>query len=149
MSLRHAMAVFLALGFLIDMARAGNNGIDSRASPYSVTQTMERLKAVLQTKGIRIFARINHSGEAQRVGLSLRHQELLIFGNPQAGTPLMQAVPTIGLDLPLKALVWQDNNGQVWVSWNKPDYLIQRYALDTSYVKNLSPISGLIDAALK
>ena len=124
-------------------------GLTQRTSPYSVADTLDRLDAVLREKDIKVFARIDHSGEAQGAGLSLRPTQLLIFGNPKAGTPLMQAAPTVGLDLPMKVLAWQDDQGQVQVAWNSPDYLIGRHGLDAAYVRNLAAINGLIDAALK
>lgn len=141
-------AVLLVLVPLIAQA-ANDNGLLSRASPYPVAETLDRLEAVLKAKGVKVFARIDHAAEAQSAGLNLRPTQLLIFGHPKAGTPLMQAAPTIGLDLPMKALAWQDEQGQVHVTWNSPDYLIQRHGLDTAYVKNLAAIGGLIDAALK
>ncbi|TXH73963.1 DUF302 domain-containing protein [Thiobacillus sp.] len=128
---------------------ANGSGLVSRSSPYPVAETMDRLEAVLHAKGIKVFARIDHAAEAQSVGLSLRPTQLLIFGNPKAGTPLMQAAPTIALDLPMKVLAWQDDRGQVHVDWNSPDFLIQRHGMDSVYSKNLAAIGGLVDAALK
>ncbi len=128
---------------------AGDPGLLSRPSPYPVAETLDRLETVLRSKGVKVFARIDHSAEAQGAGLTLRPTQLLIFGNPKAGTPLMQASPSIGLDLPMKALAWQDAQGQVHVTWNSPEFLIQRHGLSTDYAVNLSAISGLIDAALK
>jgi uncharacterized protein (DUF302 family) len=93
-----------------------NNGIISQPSPYSVTETIDRLEAVLQAKGITIFARIDQQAEAEKVGLSLSPTQLLLFGNPKAGTPLMVAEPTIALDLPLKVLLWEAADGKVWLS---------------------------------
>ena len=125
-----------------------NNGITSQPSPYSVPETIDRLAAILRAKGITIFARIDQQLEAKKVGLSLRPTQLLLFGNPQAGTPLMVAAPTIALDLPLKALAWEAANGRVWLSYNDPNYLKQRFSLSDDLVKNIAVITPLIDLAL-
>ncbi|MEH2091836.1 DUF302 domain-containing protein [Nostoc sp.] len=114
-----------------------NNGIISQLSQYSVPVTIDRLEAVLQVKGITIFARIDQQAEAEKVGLSLCPTQLLLFGNPKAGTSLMVAEPTIALalDLPLKVLVWEATDGKVWVSYNDPNYLKQRFSLSDELVK--------------
>jgi uncharacterized protein (DUF302 family) len=124
------------------------NGIISHPSPYSVTETIDRLAAVLQAKGITIFIRINQQAEAEKVGLSLLPTQLLLFGNPNAGTPLMVAEPTIALDLPLKALAWSAADGKVWLSYNDPIYLQQRFSLADELVKNIAVIAPLIQQAL-
>ncbi len=129
--------------------QAADSGLLSRTSPYPVVETLDRLAAVLKAKDVKVFARIDHAAAAQGAGLTLRPAQLLIFGNPKAGTPLMQAAPSIGLDLPMKVLAWQDTQGQTHVTWNTPDYLIQRHGLDAAYVKNLAAVSGLIEAAIK
>jgi uncharacterized protein (DUF302 family) len=128
---------------------ADNTGLVSRVSPYPVTETLDRLEAVLKSKGVKIFARIDHAAEAQGAGMSLRPTQLLIFGNPKAGTPLMRANPSIGLDLPMKALAWQDAQGLVQLTWNSPEYLTGRHGLDAEFNKNLAAVGGLIEAALK
>ena len=125
-----------------------NNGIVSLSSPYSVTETIDRLAAILQAKGITIFARIDQQTEAEKVGLNLCPTQLLLFGNPQAGTPLMLAAPTIALDLPLKALAWSAADGKVWLSYNDPNYLKQRFSLSDDLVKNIAVITPLIERAL-
>ncbi|MEH2251319.1 DUF302 domain-containing protein [Nostoc sp.] len=125
-----------------------NNGIISQLSQYSVPVTIDRLEAVLQVKGITIFARINQQAEAEKVGLSLCPTQLLLFGNPKAGTSLMVAEPTIALDLPLKALAWEATDGKVWVSYNDPNYLKQRFSLSDELVKNIAMIAPLIYQAL-
>jgi uncharacterized protein (DUF302 family) len=124
------------------------NGIISQPSPYSVPETIDRLAAVLQTKSITIFARIDQQTEAEKVGLSLRPTQLLLFGNPNAGTPLMVAEPTIALDLPLKTLAWEAADGKVWLSYNDPSYLQQRFSLSDELVKNIAVIAPLIQQAL-
>ena len=125
-----------------------NNGIISQPSQYSVSATIDRLEAVLQAKGITIFARIDQQAEAEKVGLSLRPTQLLLFGNPQAGTPLMVAEPAIALDLPLKILAWEAADGKVWLSYNDPNYLKQRFSLSDELVKNIAVIEPLIHQAL-
>ena len=109
-------------------------GLVSIQSGNSVKVTIDRLEAMLKNKGITVFARIDHAAAAAAVGMPLRPTELLIFGDPRAGTPLMQADQTIGLELPLKALVWEDASGATWISYNDPVWLAQRHALgdDTS-----------------
>jgi uncharacterized protein (DUF302 family) len=125
-----------------------NNGIISQPSPYSVTETIDRIETVLQAKGITIFARIDQQVEAEKVGLSLNPTQLLLFGNPKAGTPLMVAEPTIALDLPLKVLAWQATDGKVWLSYNDPLYLQQRFSLTDELVRNIDVITPLIHQAL-
>jgi uncharacterized protein (DUF302 family) len=124
------------------------NGIISQSSPYSVPETIDRLVAVLQAKSITIFARIDQKVEAEKVGLSLLPTQLLLFGNPQAGTPLMVAEPTIALDLPLKVVAWEAADGKVWLSYNDPNYLKQRYSLPDELMKNIDVIPSLIHQAL-
>ena len=124
------------------------NGIISQPSPYSVPETIDRLTAILQAKGITIFARIDQQTEAEKVGLNLCPTQLLLFGNPQAGTPLMVAVPTIALDLPLKALAWSAADDTVWLSYNDPNYLKQRFSLSDDLVKNIAVITPLIERSL-
>jgi uncharacterized protein (DUF302 family) len=130
------------------MIMNANNGIISQPSSYSVTGTIDRLAAILQAKDITIFVRIDQQAEAEKVGLSLRPTQLLLFGNPQAGTPLMVAEPTIALDLPLKALAWEAADGKVWLSYNDPIYLQQRFSLSDELVKNIAVIAPLIQQAL-
>ncbi|HEY9602876.1 MAG TPA: DUF302 domain-containing protein [Allocoleopsis sp.] len=126
-----------------------NNGIISQPSPYSVTETIDRIEAILQAKGITIFARIDQQAEAEKVGLSLRPIQLLLFGNPKAGTPLMVAEPTIALDLPLKILAWEAADSKVWLSYNDPNYLKQRFSLCDELVKNIAVIAPLVEQALR
>ncbi len=130
------------------MIMNANHGIISQPSPYSVTETLDRLEAILRSKGITIFARLDQQIEAEKVGLNLRPTQLLLFGNPKAGTPVMAAVPLIAIDLPLKVLAWQDEIGQVWLSYNAPDYLQQRFSLSDELAQNLGSIETLIKQAL-
>jgi uncharacterized protein (DUF302 family) len=119
-------------------------GIITVASPYTVDETVERLEAAIRARGLTLFATVDHSGEAARVGLTLRPTKLLIFGSPVAGTPLMVAAPLLALDLPLKALVWQDDTGRVRVSYNSPAYLGQRHHLPEALLPNIAGIEPLI-----
>jgi uncharacterized protein (DUF302 family) len=125
------------------------DGITSRPSSRSVLETLDRLEAVLRAKAITIFCRIDHSDEAKKVGLTLRPTQVLIFGNPKGGTGVMQAAPTSAIDLPLKALAWQDDNGQVWLSYNDPAYLAHRFGLTDAQIAPLAGIGGLIEESLK
>jgi uncharacterized protein (DUF302 family) len=111
------------------MSTSQESGIVDMASPYSVADTVQRLVHVLEQAGVKIFARIDQQDAAQEAGVTMRPMILVLFGNPKAGTPLMQAYPTLAIDLPLKALVWEDANGRVWVSTNSPQYLQQRHGM--------------------
>jgi uncharacterized protein (DUF302 family) len=104
-------------------------GVESRASPFSVGDTTERVVRVLEQAGMTIFAQIDQQGAAQAVGLAMRPMILILFGNPKGGTPLMQSYPTLAIDLPLKVLVWEDADGRVWVSTNSSDYIQRRHGL--------------------
>ena len=120
-----------------------NNGIVDKPSSHSVDETVERLKGILQVKGVTLFALVDHSGEAEKAGLKMRPTKLLIFGNPKAGTPLMQAAPGSAIDLPLKILVWEDANQKVWVSYNSPAYLQERHGLPEGLMSNIAVVEGL------
>jgi uncharacterized protein (DUF302 family) len=121
----------------------------SSPSPFAVDATLERLKSSVQSHHLTLFAQIDHSDEAERVGLTMPEAHLLIFGSPQAGTPLMIASPLLALELPLKALVWQDQVGQVWVSYDSSAYLASRFAIPAELVKNIAGIAGVIAGALQ
>jgi uncharacterized protein (DUF302 family) len=122
-------------------------GIVDVASHHSVSQSLDRLESIVKAKAIIVFARIDHSGEAAKVGLSMRPAVLLIFGNPKAGTPLMKASPSMALDLPLKVLAWEDEKGRVWLSYNSPTYLQKRHGLGEELVKNIAGIRSLVEWA--
>jgi uncharacterized protein (DUF302 family) len=122
-------------------------GIVDRPSPHSVDQTVERLEAILREKGILLFALVDHGGEAAKVGMKMPPTKLLIFGKPQAGTPLMLAAPRIAIDLPLKILVWEDVEGQVWVSANSAEYLRARHGLAPEHLPTLAVVEALVAAA--
>lgn len=147
--MKHLLAAMLFAITPVAVQAADTAGLANRVSPYPVAETLDRLEAILKAKGVKIFARIDHAAEAQGVGMSLRPTQLLIFGNPKAGTPLMRANQSIGLDLPMKALAWQDAQGQVQLTWNSPEYLTGRHGLDAEFNKNLAAVGGLIEAALK
>ena len=124
-----------------------HDGIVDRPSAHSVQQTVDRLLAILRDKGIALFAQIDHSGEARKAGFEMRPTMLLIFGNPKAGTPLMLASPSSAIDLPLKLLVWEDAGGQVWISFNSPEYLRDRHHLPEELMRNIGVAALLADAA--
>jgi uncharacterized protein (DUF302 family) len=111
------------------VALADDNGLISIKSFHSVKSTADRLENVLEAKGMTVFTRINHAEGAKKVEKTLRPTELIIFGNPKVGTPLMQCEQTIAIDLPQKALIWQDESGQVWLTYNNPGYLVKRHAI--------------------
>lgn len=145
-------ALFIGLTLSVTLAAnpiAQENGIVSVPSNHSVDETVQNIKNILQAKGIALFALIDHSGEAEKVGMKMRPTKLLIFGNPKAGTPLMLAAPTIAIDLPLKILVWEDAQGKVWLTYNSPDYLQQRYDLPPNLVQNIAVVGPLAAAAAK
>jgi uncharacterized protein (DUF302 family) len=123
------------------------NGIVDVPSNHSVNETVERIKSILQSKGITLFALIDHSGEAEKVGMKMPPTKLLIFGSPKAGTPLMLAAPSIAIDLPLKILVWEDGEGKVWLSYNSPEYLQERHGLPEDLVKNIAVVGALATKA--
>jgi uncharacterized protein (DUF302 family) len=108
-----------------------------------VDETVERLKSILQAKGVTLFAIIDHSGEAEKAGMTMPPTKLLIFGNPKSGTPLMLAAPTSAIDLPLKILVWKDADENVWISYNSPTYLAKRHGLPPELIPNIAVIEGL------
>jgi len=129
------------------MAPAKNNGIIDKPSNHSVEQTVERLNSILRSKGVTLFALVDHSGEAEKVGMKMRPTKLLIFGSPKAGTPLMLAAPSAGIDLPLKILVWEDGQGKVWVSYNSLDYLRERHGLPQELLQNIAVVETLASQA--
>jgi uncharacterized protein (DUF302 family)/uncharacterized membrane protein YidH (DUF202 family) len=125
------------------MTLGTDQGIIDTMSHHSVDQTVEALQTMLQSKGVTLFAAIDHSGEAAKVGLAMPPTKLLIFGSPKAGTPLMLAAPSAAIDLPLKMLVWQDAGGTVWISYNSPQYLQQRHRLPAELLSSISVVATL------
>ena len=128
------------------MAAQGLTTIPSSCGPQD---TMNRLEAAVKAKGMTVFARIDHAAGAAEVGLSLRPTELLIFGNAKGGTPLMQAIQTVGIDLPLKALVWQDGSGGTWLSYNDPSWLAKRHGLGHEVEPTLAALAAALNAVTK
>src|SRR5215831_20264274 len=124
-------------------------GIVSRPSPFAVEQTLERLKAVIGSHNLTLFAQIDHSDLARRVGLTMQEAHVLIFGNPKGGTPLMIASPLLALDLPLKVLVWQSQDAQVWVSTTSVAYLSERYSIPQDLIGNIAGVDALIERTLQ
>jgi uncharacterized protein (DUF302 family) len=122
-------------------------GIVKIASHHSVDQTVDKLKTILQSKGVMLFALVDHSGEAEKVGLKMPPTKLLIFGNPRGGTPLMLAAPSVAIDLPLKILVAEDSQGKVWISYNSPEYLKERHDLPENLLPNIDVVKTLAAAA--
>jgi uncharacterized protein (DUF302 family) len=125
------------------MSKIAENGIVRVESRHSVAETQIRLQEILQSQGVKLFAVVDHGGEAERVGLKMPPTKLLIFGNPKAGTPLMLAAPSVALDLPLKILVAEDAAGKTWISYNASTYLQARHNLPTEMLPNIAVIEAL------
>ena len=123
-------------------------GIISKPSKYSVPETLHRLETILTAKGIKVFALVDHSGEAEKAGLKMPPTQLLIFGNPKGGTPVMLAAPAAAIDLPWKALAWQDARGQVWLSYNDAAYIQRRFGLSDDVMKPLAGLAAVMEQAL-
>jgi len=129
------------------MARTGGIGIVDKPSHHSVDETVQRLKDILLSRGLTLFALIDHSGEAEKAGMQMPPTKLLIFGSPKAGTPLMLAAPSVAIDLPLKVLVWQDSAGKVSVSYNSPAYLQERHGFPRELMQNIAAVEVLATTA--
>jgi len=125
-----------------------NPGLVHVASRLSFLETLGKVESTLTAQGLTIFARIDHSGEAAKVGMDMRPTQLIIFGSPKAGTPLMLAAPTTAIDLPLKALVWEDTDSRVRVSYNSPEYLKQRHGVPDELMKNIAGVGTLLETAV-
>ncbi len=123
---------------------ANQTGLIQVPSRYSVDETLQRLQSVFAEKGLHVFAVIDHSGEAEKVGLKMRPTKVLIFGSPKGGTPLMVTAPSLAIDLPLKALIAEGADGAVSVTYNSPEYLQQRHGVPTDLIKNLAGAGALI-----
>lgn len=132
-----------------DAVVAKEEGIVNVPSNHSVDETVDRLTGILRSKAITLFALIDHSGEAAKVGLKMPPTKLLIFGNPKGGTPLMLAAPSIALDLPLKILVSEDAQRKVWLSYNSPEYLKERHGLPADLLPNMAVVESLAAEAAK
>jgi uncharacterized protein (DUF302 family) len=139
----------LALGAATTLSFAAADGLVAVKSPHNAKMTMDKFEAVAKERGLNIFARIDHAAGAQKVGKTLRPTEVLIFGNPAGGTPMMECAQSAGIDLPLKALAWEDAQGQAWLGYNDPAWLAKRHeAGSCPVVENLTKaLKGLSDAA--
>ena len=126
-----------------------DTGLIHLSSGHSVDDTVAQLQTLLKEKNVMLFALVDHSGEAAKVGLEMRPTKLLIFGNPKGGTPLMLAAPTVAIDLPIKALVWEDAEGKVWLSYNDPEYLQRRHKFPEQLIGNLAAVNGLLAKAVE
>ena len=125
------------------MVPDNGKGLIDIPSNHSVDETVTKLEGILQAKGITLFALVDHSGEAAKAGMKMRPTKLLIFGNPKAGTPVMLAAPSSAIDLPLKILVWEDDQGKVWITYNSPTYLQTRHNLPADLLQNIAVIETL------
>ena len=125
------------------------DGVISKPSPYTVDETIRRLDEVVRGKGLSIFARIDHRAGAREVGLDMQDEQVLIFGNPRAGTSLMVARPLVGLDLPLRVLVWRAPDNRVWASYQDSVFIAKRYGLPDGLEKNIAGVAALVDQALR
>ena len=139
----------MAAAFLERGTAMPTDGLITLASSHGPSETMSRLEAAVKTNGMSVFARIDHAAGAAGIGTSLRPTEVLIFGNPKGGTPLMQSTQTIGIDLPLRALVWEDASGKTWLSYNDPAWLAKRHALDHHLAAAVDALSAALDAVAK
>lgn len=158
MNLRNTSITLIALLLILlvaPLAMAGGNhddaGLISKKSPYSVKVTLDRLEGILKKKGFTIALRWDHRAGAQKVGMSLRPTELLMFGNPKVGTHFFTSQQTAGIDLPMKALAWEDENGQVWLTYNDPAYIARRHGItdrDATVAKMTGALKKLTDAAV-
>jgi len=124
-------------------------GLVQIPSRYSVEETLQRLELAFATRGLQVFAGVDHSGEAEKAGMKMRPTKLLIFGSPKAGTPLMVAAPTLAIDLPLKALVREDETGKVWLTYNSPEYLRERHGVPSELINNLTGAGALMEKAVE
>jgi uncharacterized protein (DUF302 family) len=120
-----------------------NHGMVHLATSHSVEDVLGKLQTILKTRGIPVFALIDHSGEAAKVGMEMNPTRLLIFGNPKGGTPLMLAAPTIAIDLPLKILIWEDDQAKTWITYNSPEYLAERHQLPANLAQNIGFLATL------
>lgn len=150
--MRFVPVLMIALLALMPPAKADDDDMVVKKSPYSVAETLDRLEKVLESKGVTVFLRVDHAGNAEKAGLTMKPSQLLIFGNPQLGTPLMQANPGMGLELPMKALAWEDDAGAVWLGYIDPDELDERFDVDGHdeiFDKMTEALDAMTDAALE
>ena len=133
---------------LVGTAQAGTDLV-TKPSQYSVPETIDRIERAVTAKGMQIFVRIDHSGEAKKVGLAMRPTQLLIFGNPKGGTAFMVAKPTAAIDLPMKALAWEDEDGKVWLTYNSPELLHARHGVPAELTVQLDAVGKLLEATVE
>ncbi len=131
---------------ILDMS---GQGIVDIPSHHPVDETVEKIRSILAAKGVTLFALVDHSGEAEKVGMRMRPTKLLIFGSPKAGTPVMLSAPSIAIDLPLKLLVWEDESGKAWISYNSVDYLRTRHNVPEELIQNLAAAEAIATMAAK
>lgn len=141
------VAAFLVLLLLPAAVWAADDGLVTKPSRHNVTQTIDRLEGLLRAKDVKVFARIDHAREAAAAGLEMRPAQLLVFGNPKAGTPAMRAAPKLAIDLPLKALAWEDSAGKVWLTYNDPQFLARRHGVPEDAMQGIAAAGGLIAQA--
>ena len=146
-SLRSLAAIAV---FLLSPIATAADGLVTVKSPYGAEETMNRLERIVKDRGLNVFARIDHAAGASKVGKSLRYTEVLIFGNPKGGTPFMECAQTVGIDLPLKALVWEDASSQVWIGYNDPVFLAKRHGVPKCAVapKLAKALAGITQATV-
>lgn len=144
------LSLAFVLGLLVSSTVFAVDGFVAKKSPYSAEETMDRLERIVTERGLNVFARIDHAAGAASVGASLRPTELLIFGNPKGGIPFMVCAQSVGIDLPLKALVWEDADGQVWLGYNDPVYIAERHGVSECAVapKLSEALSGIAAAVV-
>ena len=133
---------------LAGTAQAGTDLV-TKPSQYSVPETIDRIERAVTAKGMKLFVRIDHSGEAKKVGLAMRPTQLLIFGNPKGGTAVMVAKPTAAIDLPMKALAWEDEDGKVWLTYNSPELLHARHGVPAEFTSKLDEVGKLLEATVE
>lgn len=143
----------LLVGMAVPPLTAGTactgSNLVTKPSHYSVSETIDRIEQAVTAKGMKVFARIDHSGEAKNVGLTMQPTQLLIFGNPKGGTALMAARPISAIDLPMKALAWEDAEGKVWLTYNSPDLLQERHGVPAELASKLNPVGTLLERAVE
>ena len=125
------------------MSVSAGEGLTTRPCRHTLDETLQRLEGMLRANGVTIFAMVDHGGEAEKVGLTMRPTKLLIFGHPKSGTPLMTASPSVAIDLPLKILLWEDLDGRVWLTYNTPAYLRERHDLPQALLENIAVVEKL------
>ncbi len=138
----------MVMSLSVGSAQAGDTLV-TKPSNYSVHETIDRIEKAVAAKGMKIFARIDHRGEAKKVGLEMKPIELLIFGNPKGGTALMVVRPTVAIDLPMKALAWEDQDGKVWLAYNSPELLQERHGVPAELAARLEPVGKLLEQAVE